>query len=159
MNSLMQDFYPIFEMYQAPRDQLMALLTDDDLAFNIGGENLSLGALCLEIGEIETSYIASFKTFKQDFTYRKEQPGLESSVAELTTWFRELDRELKSVLEGLAEDDLRNRLVDRGDGFELPLHIQLDVYKEALLIFYGKVSVYLKALGKERPKQWQEWIG
>ncbi len=159
MNSLMQEFYPIFEMYQALRNQLLELLTDDDLAFNLGGENISLGALCVEIGEIEASYIASFKTFKQDFTYRKEEPGLDCSVADLSIWFRELDQELKTVLAGLSEEDLRNRLVDRGDGFELPLHIQLDVYKEALLIFYGKVSVYLKALGKELPQQWQEWIG
>jgi hypothetical protein len=35
---------------------------------------------------------------------------------------------------------------------------QLEVYKEALLIFYGKASVYLKAMGKPRPQQWQEWI-
>jgi IS605 OrfB family transposase len=32
-------------------------------------------------------------------------------------------------------------------------------YKEALLIFYGKVSMYLKAIGKILPEQWQEWIG
>jgi hypothetical protein len=32
------------------------------------------------------------------------------------------------------------------------------VFKEALLIFYGKSRVYLKALGKEMPKQWRSWI-
>lgn len=35
---------------------------------------------------------------------------------------------------------------------------QLEVYKEALLIFYGKASVYLKAMGKPRPPQWRERI-
>ena len=94
MNSLMKDFYPIFEMYQALRSQFMVLLTDDDLACNVGGENMSLGALCVEIGEIEASYIASFKTFKQDFSYRQEEPGLDRSVADLKTWFRDLDLEL-----------------------------------------------------------------
>ena len=159
MNSLMRDYYPTFEMYQAMRSQLMEILNDDDLAYQPGGENDTLGALCLEIGETETSYIQSFKTFAQDFSYRKGVPGLERSVEGLAAWFGELDRELKSTLEALSERDLRKRVVDRGGGFELPLHIQLDVYKEALLIFYGKVSVYLKAMGKERPQQWQEWIG
>jgi hypothetical protein len=27
-----------------------------------------------------------------------------------------------------------------------------------LLIFYGKASVYLKALDKTLPEQWQAWI-
>jgi hypothetical protein len=32
-------------------------------------------------------------------------------------------------------------------------------YHEALLIFYAKVHVYLKALGKRVPGPWQWWIG
>jgi hypothetical protein len=36
--------------------------------------------------------------------------------------------------------------------------IQLHIYREALLSFYGKASVYLKALGKTLPEQWQSWI-
>jgi hypothetical protein len=36
---------------------------------------------------------------------------------------------------------------------------QLDVYRGALLIFYGKVGVYLKAIGVTLPPQWQAWIG
>jgi hypothetical protein len=159
MNSLMRDYYPTFEMYQAMRNQLMEILNDGDLIFQPHGHNEMLGALCLEIGETEASYVQSFKTFKQDFSYRKEEKGLEWSVDRLEAWFGDLDRDLKSVLEALSESDLRKRVVDRGGDFELPLHIQLDVYKEALLIFYGKVSVYLKAMGKERPQQWQEWIG
>jgi hypothetical protein len=155
----MREFYPTFEYYQAMRNQLMEILDDDDLALQLGGDNVTLGALCVDIGETQVSYIESFKTFKQDFSYRNEEPGLDHSVARLKTWFAELDQELKSVLEALTENDLRTRLVDRGGGFELPIHIQLEVYKEALLIFYGKVSVYLKAMAKERPQQWQEWIG
>ena len=30
--------------------------------------------------------------------------------------------------------------------------------KEALLIFYGKVDIYLKMMGKPRPEQWAAWI-
>jgi hypothetical protein len=28
-----------------------------------------------------------------------------------------------------------------------------------LLIFYGKVSVYMKAIGTPRSQQWRDWIG
>jgi uncharacterized damage-inducible protein DinB len=158
MNSLMREYYPTFEYYQAMRSQLMDILEDDDLAFTVGGENPSLGALCVEIGETQESYIESFKTLKQEFSYGNADPEVARTVSHLRTWYIQLDQQLKSALESFSEEDLRSRLVDRGGGFELPLHIQLDVYKEALLIFYGKVSVYLKAMGKERPQQWQEWI-
>ncbi len=159
MNSLMRDYYPTFEMYQAPRSQLMEILSDDELAFRPSAANESLGALCLEIGETETSYIQSFKSFRQDFSFRNEETGLAGSVERLAAWYGKMDRELKSVINAFSDRELRDRRVDRGGGFVLPLDIQLDVYKEALLIFYGKVSVYLKAMGKERPPQWQEWIG
>ena len=158
MNTLMRDYYPTFVYYQALRTQLMQSLEDEDLRFQLPGNNLPLGALCVDIGETQVSYIQSFKTFKQDFSYRSEDPQLRASVSRLVQWYEQLDSELESVLEGLTENDLHTRLVDRGGGFELPLHIQLDVYKEALLIFYGKVSVYLKALQKELPPQWQDWI-
>jgi hypothetical protein len=79
-------------------------------------------------------------------------------VARLSAWFQTLDTGLKAAIEALSEEDLQTRTIDRGDGFTLLPRIQLEIYKEALLIFYGKVSVYLKAIGVPRPQQWQEWI-
>ena len=159
MNSIISEYYPTFEMYQALRNQLIDILTDEDLTFQPDNLNPSLGFLCKEIGEIEVAYIQSFKSFSQDFAYRNDTPGLATSVEQLSAWFQELDQELKAVVGSLSEDDIANRKIDRGGGFTLSPAIQLDVYKEALLIFYGKVSVYLKAMGKSIPKQWQEWIG
>src|SRR5215813_7441827 len=143
MNSIMTDYFPTFQMYQAMRDQLMEILTDSDLGYSPGGANPPLGVLCREIGEVEQSYIDSFKTFRLDFSYRNTTPGLERSVVQLKSWYAELDAELKAVIEGLSEDDVQNRMVDRGH-FKLLPQIQLSVYQEALLIFYGKVIVYLR---------------
>ncbi|MDV7395315.1 hypothetical protein RZS08_28265, partial [Arthrospira platensis SPKY1] len=89
---------------------------------------------------------------------RAEKPEFETSVAEIKAWFSRLDAELKETVAGLSEEVIQNKLVDRGGNFKLPPRIQLEVYREALLIFYGKASVYLKAMGKPRPKQWQAWI-
>jgi hypothetical protein len=152
---------PFFRGYQAMRDQLMAILTDEDLGYRIGGANPSLGALCREIGEIERAYTDSFRTFAQDFGYRNTDPRLETSVVALSAWYAELDLQLKEVIMGLSEEDAANRSVDRRDfpGFAPLPRVQMDLYKEALLIFYSKVSVYLRSLGKTLPQQWQEWIG
>ena len=72
----------------------MDILHDEDLGLRLGGETVSLGALCREIGEIEHAYIESFKSFRQDFSYRNGDPRLEHSGAALKTWFAELDRDL-----------------------------------------------------------------
>ena len=158
MNSIIKRSYPMFEMYQALRTQFMDILNDGDLSYSPGGGNLALGGLCLEIGEIERSYINSFQTFTQDFNYRNQEPGLSGSVAKLKAWYKELDSELKSALSDLTEEDINSRVIDRGPDFQVSPPYQLEIYKEALLIFYGKSSVYLKAMGKERPQQWQDWI-
>jgi hypothetical protein len=154
----MQEQYPMLQHYQALRNQLMEMLSDEDLAFSPGGENPTLGALCREMGEVEHAYVQSLKTFQQDFDWRNEEEGLEGSVVRLAEWFATLDGELKAALGSLSEEEIQSRMIDRGSGFTLPPTIQLHVYREALLIFYGKASVYLKAMGKPRPEQWQAWI-
>lgn len=140
------------------RGQLMEVLTDADLGHTLGGETLPLGALCKEIGEVEHAYLESFKTLTQAFDYRHPDPALATSVAKLKAWYAALDAELDRVIESFSDDDLAHKTVDRGGGFIVPIHIQLDIYKEALLIFYGKASLYLRAMGRPRPHQFAEWI-
>lgn len=165
MNSLVAVHMPAtyFSEYQALRDELMAILSDDDLRFRVGGTSATLGALCREIGEVEHTYVESFRTFRQDFGYRNPDPRLETSVGALASWFADLDRELAAAIVALSEDDIADRRIVRNDfditGFSPLPNVQLDIYREALLIFYGKVSVYLRAMGKALPGHWPHWIG
>ena len=165
MNSLVRVHMPAtyFYDYQSLRDELMAILTDDDLDFRVGGDSATLGALCREIGEIEHTYVESFRTFRQDFDYRNPDARLETSLGALTSWYAELDRDLADAIAALSEDDIANRRILRHDfdveDFSPSADIQLDIYREALLIFYGKVSVYLRAMGKPLPGHWPHWIG
>lgn len=158
MNKIIQEDYPILEMYQALRNQLMEIIDDGDLTYSPGGENQTLGELCLDIGEIEASYIHSFRNFKQDFSYKYPDREAAESVGSLASLFEDLDSNLKEVIKCLSDSDISDRVIDRGPDFQVPPDIQLAIYREALLIFYGKCSVYLKAMGKEMPQQWQDWI-
>ena len=158
MNSIVQNYWPIFTEYQAMRGQIMAALTDADLAFSPGGANLPLGALCLEIGETEHIYIASFKTLTTDWAYRHPDRALAGSVAGLSAWYAALDQALAAVITGLTEDQVQTQRVRRGPNFAPPIQIHLAVYQEALLIFYGKASVYLKALNRPLSDQFRDWI-
>lgn len=156
MNSLIEQELP---GTQELRDQLMDLLSDQDLAYKLPGDNPTLGALCEEMGYIQQVYIHSFKTFTQDWSYRDSQPEATNSVASLNTWYKKLDADLYEALSGLSEDDIHTRQIDRGHGFIASPYVQFQVYREALLIFYAKASLYLKALEKPLTDQWKSWIG
>lgn len=157
MNADIKQFWDLNRMYTPLRDQLMASLTDDDLAFSPGGDNPTLGALCRELGETQHAYAQSFKSFKIDFSYRTDDDSYLSSVAKLQAWYAELDQQLEAALEAVTDEDVATKQMDRG-GYQVPVHISLDILREALLIFCGKVSVYLKAMGIERSEMWRDWI-
>jgi hypothetical protein len=163
MNSLVRDHLAAtwFAAYQDLRTQLMGVLGDDDLAFLPGGATYTLGQLCREIGEIEHSYIEAIRTFRQDFEWRNPDPRLERSVAALSSWFADLDRDLQAAIEAVTDDDATNRRFIRADipDFSPLLPQELDIYREALLIFYAKASIYLRAMDRELPGDWQVWIG
>jgi hypothetical protein len=157
MNHYMNEKWSWIEGTHQLRTQLLDILSDADLTFNPGGQNITLGALCRESGEVEYSYIQSLKTFQQDWSYRNEEVALERSVARLKEWFQRLDDELKAAATALTDDDLK-KTVDRG-GFAMPVDLQLDAYLQALLIFFGKATIYLKAMNIPLPQQIQEYIG
>ena len=157
-NRVMQERWPWIEGSHAMRAQAMGLLDDADLVFNPGGANMTLGALCREMGETEHSYLESLKTLKQDWSYRNEEAGLDGSVAQLKAWYAAMDEEMKSVVSALSDEDLA-KIVEREGAPTWPIETQLEVYLQALLIFFGKLTIYLKALNKPLPKEFQDYIG
>ncbi|TMD44669.1 MAG: hypothetical protein E6I93_17955 [Chloroflexi bacterium] len=64
---------------------------------------------------------------------------------------------MKATVSALSDEDLK-KTVDRG-GYAMPVDMQLDVYLQALLIFFGKATIYLKAMNKALPQQVQDYIG
>ena len=157
MNRYMQEQWPWIEGTHAMSSQLLDNLTDADLTFSPGGQNMTMGVLLRQMGETEHSYIQSLQTFKQDWSYHNTEAGLESSLAQLKAWYQTLDDEMKATVSALSDEDL-TKAVDRG-GFSMPVEMQLDVYLQALLIFFGKATIYLKAMNKATPKQIEEYIG
>ncbi len=158
MNRLLQEKWPWIEGTHGMRAQLLDVLTDADLAFSPGGQNITLGALIREMAETEYSYIQSLKTLKQDWSSSNNDTNLETSLARIKTYYQTLDDEMKATISAFSDEDTA-KTVDRGGGFSMPLDLQLDVYLQALLIFFGKVTIYLRAMNRDYPAQIQEWIG
>ena len=158
MSRYMDEKWSWIEGSNGMRTVLMELLRDEDLTFNPGGENMSLGALCREMGEIEYSYLQSLKTFQQDWSYRNTAAGLESSVDRLKAWYQTMDIDLKATLSAFSDQDFK-RTIERSSGFVVPVEMQLEIYLQALLIFFGKATIYMKAMNKVLPPSFKEYIG
>lgn len=156
MNSILENELPETEEL---RDYLLDVLTDQDLAYKLPGNNMTLGELCLEMGLTQQIYTQSFKTLRQDWAYQGYKPEAPNSVASFKTWFKKLDAELIEAVAALSEDDVQNKQIDRGNGFTPSPLVQSQVYHEALLIFYAKASIYMRALDKKFSDQWQIGIG
>ena len=152
---LKQAYALVRESY-VPRDELLTMLADADLAFRPGGQNRPLGELCLRLGETQHCYAESFRLFVADFQYRHADHTVAESVTRLRSWYETLDSDLETALSTLGDAN-RSRTVAR-DGERIPLATHLLVFNEALLLFYGKVFVYLKAMGKDMPNKWGAWV-
>jgi uncharacterized damage-inducible protein DinB len=157
MSQMMSEKWSWIEAAQGMRSQMLDILSDADLAFTPGGQNMTLGALCRQMGEIEHSYSQSLKTFKQDWSYRNTDADLASSIARLKAWFQTLDGEMEATIAALSDEDA-TKAVDRGDA-PATVEFQLDTYLQAVLIFLGKASIYLQAMNKPLPQSFQDYIG
>ena len=158
MNRYMQEKWAWIEGTHGMRTHLLDTLSDADLAFNPGGTNLTLGELCREMGEVEYTYTQSLKTCKQDWSYHNTEAELERDVEKLKAWYPTLDQDMKATLESFSDDDL-SKSIDRGTGSSLPVELHLEAYLQAQLIYLGKAGVYFRAMNRELPQLFQDYIG
>lgn len=157
-NTLMENKWPWVEGMIGMREGLLEPLTDADLAFNPGGKNLTLGALLVQMGEIQHAYTESLKTFDTDFDFRSTEAGLAGDLTRLKAWYARMDADFKTRLESLSEADLQ-KPIKRPSGSTLPIELQIDIYVQALFIVYGKLMVYLRAMNKTLGPAVEEYIG
>jgi hypothetical protein len=155
-NSLMSEHAELLADTQGFRTAMLDLLTDADLAYALPG-NPTLGELCREMGETEVGYIGSFARFEHAWGYHHDDPSVMTSVDVLRSWYASLDAELHSALEALSEEEIATKRL-RGGGWA-SVTKEFHLYREALLIFYAKCGVYLRALGKPLSEAWIDWMG
>ena len=79
-----------------------------------------------------------------------------SHVDHLKTWFQTLDNEMQTAITTFLEED-GERTIDRGG--PVTIEFQLDAYLQAVLIFLGKATIYLRVMSRQLPSFFQEYIG
>ena len=156
MNSLFEEE---IRGHHRMRDQLLIVVSDADLAYKLPGQNPTLGDLLVELGELEGVYTHSFETLTLDWAHRQLPLPEPITVASLQAWFEAQDDAMNRALSRFTEDELRVDQIDRGHGFVASPFVQMQVYREAVYIFYGKLSVYLKALERDAGEEWAGGVG
>mgnify|MGYP001251398298 CR=1 FL=1 len=158
-NRLMQGTWQWIQPTHEMRDEVLALLSDADLAFSPGGSNMKLGELIREWGEIEHAYTEGFKTFKQDFDYRHPDPTIATSSDRLKTWLKALDADMAATVEAYTDAEVDSKPIMRPGDYPAAIDMQVNIYLQALLIFLSKLSVFLRAANKPLPPALVDWIG
>ena len=156
MNNLFQEE---IRGHHAMRDHLLTVVSDADLAYKLPGQNPTLRELLVELGDIQGVYTHSFETLTLDWAHRQRPPPAPITVASLQAWFEAQDDAMNSALRRFSEDELRVDQIDRGHGFIASPFVQHQIHREAVYIFYGKLSVYLKALERDAGPEWAAWVG
>ena len=81
------------------------------------------------------------------------------TTSSLQDWFAAQDEAMKAALDRFTDEELRIDRIDQGHGFIASPFVQHEIYREAVYIFYGKLSVYLKALTRDAGEEWAAWVG
>jgi hypothetical protein len=145
--------------HHSMRDHVLTLVTDHDLSYRLPGANPTLGGLLVEMGHLQGVYTHSFETYEVDWTHRRLPDPDPLTVAGLRAWFAAHDAVMKAALDRFTDEELGIDRIDRGDGFIASPFVQHQVYREAVYISYGKLSVYLKALERDAGATWAAWVG
>jgi hypothetical protein len=145
--------------HHSMRDHLLTVISDADLDYQPPGRNPSFGQLLVDLGDVQGVYTHSFETFTLDWTHRRLPPPTPITIANLRTWFDAQDHAMKTALDRFTDDELRLDRIDRGGGFIASPFVQHQVYREAVYIYYGKFSVYLRAVERDAGDDWAAWVG
>jgi hypothetical protein len=145
--------------HHSMRDHLLTVVSDADLSFGLPGQNPTLGEVLVEMGDLEGVYTHSFETFVLDWSHRRLPPPARITVAGLGERFEAEDAAMDTALSRFTDEELHVDRIDRGHGFIASPFVQHQIYREAVYICYGKLSVYLKALERDAGEQWAAWVG
>ena len=155
MNTRFAGIRAMYVYSQSLRDELLTDISDVDLEFSTGGNNLTLLELFRGLGEIQGAYTRAFREFRLRFDL--SAPHNLETAADLTNWFSSLDAEMLAALEGLSDADFE-KTVPR-DTHNIPVGTLFFTFREAILIVCAKVNVYFMAMNKPVPAQNRDWIG
>jgi len=138
------------------RDGILEQVTDADLGFCLGGDNVSFGQLFQDLADLEQSYGASLRDQVQRWPDHEGVRGT-PTTSELQRRFEALDTEMEVAL--TSAEKATDIAITRPEGEVRAPDEQVEIYTQALFIFLGKAVVHLQAMSKQLPPSVAHYIG
>ena len=155
MNRLMKRYPELMELNQKLRHDVLDAISDEDLGHTLGGDTLSLAELLLQQGRWEDDYVQAWRTL--EMRHGSQSAPEQQTVAGFRAWFADIEQAVRTTLEAMSDEEL-SRPVKRGT-HSLPLEITVYTYRESLIIFAGKASLYLRSLGRPVSAHLKGFVG
>ena len=155
MNRFMKRYPELMEANQKLRHDVLDAISDEDLTHTLGGDTLSLGDLLLQQGRWEDDYVQAWHTLEMRHTSRSAPEH--QTVTGFRTWFHSIEQSIRATLEAMSDEEL-SRPVKRGS-HSVPLEITAYTYRESLIIFAGKASLYLRSLKRPVSAHLTSFVG
>ena len=143
MNRLMKRYPELMELNQKLRRDVLDAISDEDLGHTLGGDTLSLAELPLQQNRWKDDYVQAWSTL--ELRHGSQSAPEQQTVVGFKLWFGSIEQDIRTTLEAMSDEEL-SRPVKRGT-YSLPLEITACTYRESLIIFAGKASLYLHSLG------------
>src|SRR3989337_4428912 len=89
------------------RDHLLTVVSDADLAYELPGQNPTVGELLVEMGDVQGVYTHSFETSTLDWAYRQLPPPEPITIASLQSWFEAQDDAMNRAMSRFTDEELQ----------------------------------------------------
>jgi uncharacterized damage-inducible protein DinB len=128
------------------------VLTEENLSYSPQLEFGVLGKQIRHIGDVQGCYVDALKSGKVDFSKKRMDKSMETSIEKLEAYLREQDKYLYDTLSGYDKDPIKDQIEWHTCNLSVLEHLFLLPQHEA--IHQGQWSLAARQAGIDLPKSW-----
>jgi uncharacterized damage-inducible protein DinB len=132
----------------------LACLHDENLAYSPQLEFGTIGKLIRHVGDVQAVYAEALATGTADFSRKRRDYSMESSLERLNSYLKEQDKSLYDILSGYQKDPLKELI--QWPTTKLPVLEHLFLLPQHEAIHQGQWSLAARQAGIDLPKSWKD---
>ena len=151
-NPWLAQFAKTWQFTRSLTFDFMHCLTDDDLLYSPQLQFGTLGKHLRHIGDVQECYVKALESGKADFSKKRMDASMETSLSKLEEHLKEQDEFLYKTLSGFNKDPLKEQIQWESTKMSVLEHLFLLPQHEA--IHQGQWSLAARQAGIDLPKSW-----
>jgi uncharacterized damage-inducible protein DinB len=135
----------------------LAGLSEENLSYSPQLEFGTIGKLIRHVGDVQEVYACALQTGTVDFSLKRRDYTMETSLERLNSYLQEQDKKLHDILSGYEKDPLKEMIQWPTEKLSVLEHLFLLPQHEA--IHQGQWSLAARQAGIDLPKSWKDSWG